>query len=193
MPASSACAFSATGSQKAADAEISKDNAHDRRHQEMHVRIVIAGLLMHVVPQLPGSTERIERKDAEEDPGELQPEHSREPHKGAPYCLTEPFASSSYPFSRTTRLMGGPRNLLGRRRRCRPARRRLLRTRACALSRTCCCRCPARIRRGCGVHSPHQRFRGRPRSYSKRPAKAYRIHTVECSRSSSFGKDSYPI
>jgi hypothetical protein len=45
------------------------------------------------------------------------------------------------------------------------------------------------IRRSRRIHSSDQRLSGSPRSYSQCPAKAYRIHTVECSCSPRLRKD----
>jgi hypothetical protein len=47
-----------------------------------------------------------------------------------------------------------------------------------------------RVRRRSSVHRRHQRLGGCPRSYSQCPAKAYRIHIDECSRSTPLRKDS---
>jgi hypothetical protein len=91
-------------------------------------------------------------------------------------------------LGRLARLLGRPGYLLGR---CRAVEGRALGVRSCILRRACLrTRGSTGIRRGGSVHSSCERFRGGPRSYSKRPAKAYRIHTLECSRSASSSKDS---
>ena len=153
-----------------------------------------ARLLVQVLPQLPGSGQRIKPKDPEEHPGKLQPKDAREPHERTPDRLAKTLASARHAFARAPGLLGSSCCLLNRLLCCWRAGHGPLRTGACTLYwPRLRCRCGTRIRRRCRVRSSYQRFCSGPRSYPKRPPKAYRIHIAKCSRSCCGGKDASTI
>lgn len=151
--------------------------------------IVVSCSLHDLAAQLPGPAGGIHSKDPKEDAGKLQPEHARQTHEGTPDSVAEALSAPCHTLSRSFRLSGGTRNLFGD---SRPRTRRSLlvvgRPRL-AVTHGLLAISSGGIRRSRRIHRSDQRLSGSPRSYSQCPAKAYRIHTVECSCSPRLRKD----
>ncbi len=93
---------------KAAHAEVAEQHQHHHRsHQAaMGGRVGRAG--MPGAAQFPQIADRDQRKQSEEDAGNFEPKHSREPHEGAPYRLAELPAPALQPLLHLARLHHRP-------------------------------------------------------------------------------------